>query len=134
MKTFTLDSNIIDISAAREADMICFCPKQSDLLACRSAWREVLIDALRRDVPISAIIEGYDGFLLPNEHDSICELLSYVGFIFLDSKTAEIFLTDPIYDPEEVLRAIHKRFGVCSVILTDKNLTFDGEKISNLEA
>ncbi len=133
MKTFTLDSNIIDMDAAREADMICFCPKQSDLLACRSAWREVLIDALRRDIPITAIIEGYDGFLLPNEHDSICELLSYVSFVFLDSKAAEIFLSEPIYDPGEVLRAIHKRFGVCSVALTDKNLAFDGERITPLE-
>ncbi len=134
MKAFTLDSNIIDMNAAHEADMICFCPKQNDLTVCRTVWREVLIGALRRDVPISAIIEGLDGCLLPNEYDSICELLSYVSFIFLDSETAEIFLTEPTYDPDEVLRAIHKRFGVCSVVLTDKNLAFDGEKISNLEA
>ncbi len=133
MKTFTLDSNIINISAAREADMICFCPKQSKLNAFRAAWREVLIDALRRDIPVTAILEDFDGVLMPKEYDSICELLSYVSFIFLDSETAGIFLNEPRYDPEEILRSIHKRFGVCSVGLTDKNLAFDGEKITNLE-
>ncbi len=132
MKTFTLDSNIIDMDAAREADMICFCPKQSDLLSCRALWRGVLIDALRRDIPITAILEGFDNCLLPREYDSICELLSYVSFVFLDSKTAEIFLKEPMHCSEEVLREIHKRFGVCSAALTDKNLAFDGERITQM--
>ncbi|MGM9642449.1 MAG: hypothetical protein ACI3XI_04485 [Eubacteriales bacterium] len=133
MKTFTLDANIMNIDAAREADMICFCPKQSKLLPCRAVWREVLIDALRRDVPVSAILEGFDGCLLPNEYDALCELLSYVSFIFLDSGTAALFLPEGVCEPEDMLRAIHNRFGVCSVGLTDRNLAFDGEKTTPME-
>lgn len=130
MKTFTLDSNIINLEGAREADMICFCPKQDDLLPCRAAWREVLIDALRRDIPITAIVKNFDGAMTMSEKDSILELLSYVSFIFLDSDSASIFLKEEKDSPEEVLRAIHKRFGVCSVILTDEGLAFDGERIT----
>ena len=94
-----------------------------------------LIDALRRDIPISAIIKNFDSFLDHDEYDSICELLSYVSFIFIDSRSAELFLKekDEDYDEEEILRAIHKRFGVTSVILTDVRLAFDGEKITPFE-
>lgn len=137
MKTFTLDANIMNYEAipaeAREADIICFCPKESDLLPCRAAWREVLIDALRRDIPITAIIEGFDGMMTPSEKDSLLEMLSYVSFIFLDSGSAELLLKEPKDDAEEVLRYIHKRFGVCSVVLTDEGLAFDGEKITEWE-
>ena len=66
------------------------------------------------------------------EYDALCEALSYVSFIFTDSNTAEIFLKEPTFDPEEMLRAIHKRFGVLSVILTDEGLAFDGERITEL--
>lgn len=133
MKTFTLDANIINLEDARGADMICFCPKQDDLLTCRAAWRETLIDALRRDIPITAIVTNFDGSMTMSEKDSICELLSYVSFIFLDSDSASLFLKEEKDSPEEVLRAIHKRFGVCSVILTDEGLAFDGEKITPFE-
>ena len=135
MKTFTLDSNIINLEGSLEADMICFVPSAESLISCRSAWRRVLIDALRRDVPISAILNGFGGFLEPEQYDSLCELLSYVSFIFTDSRSAELFLKekDEDYDEEEILRAIHKRFGVTSVILTDADLAFDGEKITPFE-
>lgn len=133
MKTFALDENIMNIDAAREADMVCFYPKQRDLLACRAVWREVLIDALRRDVPVSAILEGFDGCLMPNEYDTLCELLSYVSFIFLDSETAQLFAPRDVHEPEKLLRAIHTRFGVCSVGLTDYNLAYDGERITPME-
>ena len=62
--------------------------------------------------------------------DALCEALSYVSFIFTDSSSAEIFLKEPTFDPEEILRTIHKRFGVLSVILTDEGLAFDGERIT----
>ena len=130
MKTFTLDANIMNLEGAADADMICFVPTEESLLPCRAAWRGVLIDALRRDVPITAIIKGFDGALMPAEYDSLCEALSYVSFIFTDSRSAELFLKEPTYDPEEILRAIHKRFGVLSVILTDEGLAFDGERIT----
>ena len=130
MKTFTLDANIINLEGAADADMICFVPTESALLPCREAWRSALIDALRRDVPITAIVKGFDGVLMPEEYDALCEALSYVSFIFVDSSSAEIFLKEPTDDPEAVLRAIHKRFGVLSVILTDEGLAFDGEKIT----
>ncbi len=137
MKTFTLDANIMNFEGipaeASEADIICFCPKQDDLLSCRAAWREILIDALRRDIPITAVLKGFDEFMMPTEKDALCEMLSYVSFIFLDSDTAELFLKEPKDDPEEVLRAIHKRFGICSVVLTDEGLAFDGEKITPME-
>jgi sugar/nucleoside kinase (ribokinase family) len=130
MKTFTLDANIINLEGAADADMICFVPTESALLPCRAAWRSALIDALRRDVPITAIVKGFDGVLMPEEYDALCEALSYVSFIFVDSRSAEIFLKEPTDDPEAVLRAILKRFGVLSVILTDEGLAFDGEKIT----
>ena len=137
MNTFTLDANIMNFegipAGAREADIICFCPKQDDLLPCRAAWRNVLIDALRRDVPITAIIENFDGMMTPNEKDALLEMLSYVSFIFVDSDSAEILQKEPKESSEEVLRYIHKRFGVCSVILTDEGLAFDGEKITEWE-
>ena len=132
MKTFTLDANIMDIEGAADADMICFVPTESALLPCRAAWRVVLIDALRRDVPVTAIVKGFDGTLMPAEYDALCEALSYVSFIFTDSRSAELFLKEPTFDPEEMLRAIHKRFGVLSVILTDEGLAFDGERITEL--
>ena len=130
MKTFTLDANIINLEGAADADMICFVPTEAALLTCREAWREVLIAALRRDVPISAIVKGFDGVLMPNEYDALCEALSYVSFIFIDSRSAEIFLKEPTDEPEAILKSIHKRFGVCSVILTDAALAFDGERIT----
>ena len=130
MKTFTLDANIMNLEGAADADMICFVPTEEALLPCRAAWRGVLIDALRRDVPITAIVKDFDGALMPAEYDALCEALSYVSFIFTDSRTAELFLKEPSYDPEEILRAIHKRFGTCSVILTDEGLAFDGERIT----
>lgn len=137
MNTFTLDANIIKFEGipaeASEADIVCFCPKQDDLLTCRAAWRAVLIDALRRDIPITAIIEGFDGMMTPSEKDALFEMLSYVSFIFVDSDSAEILQKEPKETPEEVLRCIHKRFGVCSVILTDEGLAFDGEKITEWE-
>ena len=135
MKTFTLDSNIMNLEGAREADLICFIPTVESLVSCRSVWREVLIDALRRDIPISAVIKDIGNFLDPNQYDSLCEMLSYVNFIFTDSRSAEIFLKEKEddYDDEEILRAIHKRFGVTSVILTDVGLAFDGEKITPFE-
>lgn len=132
MKTFTLDANIMDLGGAADADMICFVPTESALLPCRAAWREILIDALRRDVPVTAIVKGFDGTLMPAEYDALCEALSYVSFIFTDSRSAELFLKEPTLDPEEILRAIHKRFGVLSVILTDEGLAFDGERITEL--
>ena len=131
MKTFTLDANIMNLESARDADMICFVPTESALLPCRADWRGVLIDALRRDVPVTAIVKGFDGVLMPEQYDALCELLSYVSFIFTDSRSAELFLKEPTFDAEEILRKIHKRFGVCSVILTDEGLAFDGEKITN---
>lgn len=137
MKTFNLDANIMNYEGipeeAREADIICFCPKQDDLLTCRAAWREVLIDSLRRDIPITAIVEDFDGMMSPSEKDALCEMLSYVSFLFLDSDTAELFLKEPKDSAEEVLRSIHKRFGVCSVVLTDEGLAFDDEKITEWE-
>ena len=132
MKTFTLGANIMDLEGAADADMICFVPTESALLPCRAAWRVVLIDALRRDVPVTAIVKGFDGTLMPAEYDALCEALSYVSFIFTDSRSAELFLKEPTFDPEEMLRAIHKRFGVLSVILTDEGLAFDGERITEL--
>ena len=131
MKTFTLESNILNLEGAADADMICFLPTEDALLRCRAAWREVLIDALRRDVPITAILRDFDGTLMPEEYDALCEALSYVSFIFTDSRSAELFLKEQAFDAEEILRKIHKRFGVCSVILTDEGLAFDGEKITN---
>ena len=133
MKTFTLDSNIINFEGASDADMICFVPTAESLVRCRSAWRRVLIDALRRDVPISAILNGFGSFLEPEQYDSLCELLSYVSFIFTDSRSAELFVKEDVYENEEILRAIHKRFGVTSVILTDADLAFDGENITPFE-
>ena len=137
MNTFTLDANIIKSEGipaeAKNADIVCFCPKQGDLLPCRAAWRDVLIDALRRDVPITAILEDFDGMMTPSEKDALLEMLSYVRFIFVDSDPAEILQKEPKETPEEVLRYIHKRFGVCSVILTDEGLAFDGEKITEWE-
>ena len=133
MKTFTLDANIINFEGAADADMICFVPTPESLISCRPAWRTVLIDALRRDVPISAIIKDLGGFLEPNEYDSLCEMLSYVSFIFTDSRSAELFVKDDVYENEEILRAIHKRFGVTSVVLTDSGLAYDGEKITPFE-
>lgn len=130
MKTFTLDANIMNLESARCADMICFIPTEEALLPCRDAWRSVLIDALRCNVPITAIVKGFDGMLMRSAYDALCEMLSYVSFIFTDSRSAEIFLKAPTDDPEAILRAIHKRFGVCSVILTDEGLAFDGEKIT----
>ena len=130
MKTFTLDANIMNLEGAADADMICFVPTESSLLPCREAWREVLISALRRNVPITAIVKGFDGVLMPEEHDALCEALSYVSFIFVDSRSAELFLKEPTDAPDAILRAIHKRFGVLSVIMTDEGLAFDGEKIS----
>ena len=130
MKTFTLDANIMNLEGAADADMICFVPTEESLLPCRAAWRSVLIDALRRDVPITAIVKGFDGSLMPAEYDALCEARSYVSFIFTDSSSAEIFLKEPTFDPEEMLRTIHKRFGVLSVILTDEGLAFDGERIT----
>lgn len=130
MKTFTLDANIMNLEGARDADMICFVPTEAALLPCRAAWREVLIDALRRDVPITAIVKGFDGVLMPTEYDALCEALSYVSFIFTDTPSAELFLKEPTDDAEEILRKIHKRFGVCSVVLTDAALAFDGERIT----
>ena len=131
MKTFTLDANIMNLESARDADMICFVPTEESLLPCREAWRGVLIDALRRDVPVTAIVKGFDGALMSEQYDAICESLSYVSFIFTDSRSAELFLKEPTFDAEGMLRKIHKRFGVCSVILTDEGLAFDGEKITN---
>ncbi len=131
MKTFTLDANIMNLERARDADMICFVPTEESLLSCRADWRGVLIDALRRDVPVTAIVKGFDGVLMPEQYDALCELLSYVSFIFTDSRSAELFLKEQAFDAEEILRKIHKRFGVCSVILTDEGLAFDGEKITN---
>ena len=133
MKTFTLDANIMNFEGAADADMICFVPTAEALVSCRSAWRTILIDALRRDVPISAIIKDLGGFLEPNEYDSLCEMLTYVSFIFTDSRSAELFVKDDVYENEEILRAIHKRFGVTSVILTDAGLAYDGEKITPFE-
>ena len=133
MKTFTLDSNIINFEGASDADMICFVPTAESLVRCRSAWRRVLIDALRRDVPISAILNGFGGFLEPEQYDSLCEMLSYVSFIFTDSRSAELFVKEDVYENEEILRAIHKRFGVTSVVLTDAHLAYDGEKITPFE-
>ena len=131
MKTFTLDSNIMNLEDSLDADMICFVPTEESLLPCRAAWRGVLIDALRRDVPVTAIVKGFDGALMSEQYDALCESLSYVSFIFTDSRSAELFLKEPTFDAEEILRKIHKRFGVCSVILTDEGLAFDGEKITN---
>ena len=133
MKTFTLDANIINFEGASDADMICFVPTAESLVRCRSAWRRVLIDALRRDVPISAILNGFGGFLEPEQYDSLCEMLSYVSFIFTDSRSAELFVKEDGYENEEILRAIHKRFGVTSVVLTDAHLAYDGEKITPFE-
>ena len=135
MKTFTLDSNIMNPEEAREADMICFCPTREALVPCRAVWRSTLIDARRRDVPITAIVGGFVSPLEPEEYDSVCEMLSYVNFIFIDSRSAEIFLKEKEedYDDGEILRAIHKRFGVLSVVLTDTALAFDGEKITPFE-
>ena len=133
MKTFTLDANIMNLEGSRDADMICFVPTAESLVRCRSAWRRVLIDALRRDVPISAILNGFGSFLDPEQYDSLCELLSYVSFIFTDSRSAELFVKEDVYENEEILRAIHKRFGVTSVILTDAGLAYDGEKITPFE-
>ena len=133
MKTFTLDSNIINPEDARGADMICFVPTVESLVPCRAAWREVLIDALRRDVPITAIIKDLGEALVPEQYDSICEMLSYVSFIFIDTRSAELFIKEDIYEDEAILRAIHKRFGVSGVILTDARLAFDGEKITPFE-
>ena len=130
MKTFTLDANIMNLESARDADMICFVPTEESLLPCRAAWRGVLIDALRRDVPVTAIVKDFDGALMPEQYDALCESLSYVSFIFTDSSSAEIFLKEPTFNPEEMLRTIHKRFGVLSVILTDEGLAFDGERIT----
>ncbi len=133
MKTFTLDANIIDLEGARGADMICFVPDAGSLIKCRSAWRDTLIDALRRDVPITAIIKNFDCSMTMTEKDALCELLSYVSFIFTDSRSAELFVKEDVYENEDILRAIHKRFGVCSVVLTDEGLAFDGEKITPFE-
>ena len=133
MKTFTLDANIINLEDARGADMICFVPTVGSLIGCRSTWRKVLIDALRRDIPITAVIEGFVRPLEPAEYDSICEMLSYVSFIFIDSPSAELFVKEDVFEDEAILRAIHKRFGVTSVVLTDASLAFDGEKITPLE-
>ena len=135
MKTFTLDSNIMNLEDSRDADMICFVPTAESLVRCRSAWRRVLIDALRRDVPISAILNGFGSFLDPEQYDSLCEMLSYVSFIFTDSRSAELFLKEKEddYTDEETLRAIAKRFGVTSVVLTDAHLAYDGEKITPFE-
>ena len=133
MKTFTLDANIIDLEGAAAADMICFTPTPESLLPCRAAWRGVLIDALRRDVPVTAVVEGFDLTLMPNERDALFELLSYVSFIFVDSGSAEVLQKEPDDDPEAVLKYIQKRFGVSSVVLTDASLAFDGEKITPLE-
>jgi hypothetical protein len=121
----------MNLESARDADMICFVPTEESLLSCRADWRGVLIDALRRDVPVTAIVKGFDGVLMPEQYDALCELLSYVSFIFTDSRSAELFLKEQAFDAEEILRKIHKRFGVCSVILTDEGLAFDGEKITN---
>jgi hypothetical protein len=125
----------MNLEDSRDADMICFMPTAESLIRCRSAFRTVLIDALRRDIPISAIIENLGSFLLPEQYDSLCEMLTYDSFIFTDSRSAEIFLKEKEddYDDEEILRAIHKRFGVTSVILTDASLAFDGEKITPFE-
>ena len=135
MKTFTLDSNIMNLEDSRDADMICFVPTAESLVRCRSAWRAILIDALRHDVPISAILNGFGGFLDPEQYDSLCEMLSYVSFIFTDSRSAELFLKEKEddYTDEETLRAIAKRFGVTSVVLTDAHLAYDGEKITPFE-
>lgn len=133
MKTLYINSNTVDIRAAREADMICFCPEPEALLPCRSAWRECLISALRRDIPIAAVLRGFDGSPAQRERDVLCELLSYVSFIFLDSRSASLFLSAEDNEPDAVLRAIHKRFGVCAVILTDEGLAFDGERITPFE-
>ncbi len=133
MKTFTLDSNIMNLEEARGADMICFYPTRDSLISCRAVWRETLIDALRRDVPITAIIKDLGGVLVPEQYDSICEMLSYVSFIFIDTRSAERFIKEDIYEDEAILRAIHKRFGVTSVILTDTSLAFNGEKITLFE-
>ena len=130
MKTFTLDANIIDLEGAAVADMICFVPTPESLLPCRAVWRGVLIDALRRDLPITAILKGFDGMMMPNEKDALFELLSYVSFIFADSGSAEVLQKEPKDSPDEVLRYIHKRFGVTSVVLTDEGLAFDGEHIT----
>ena len=131
MKTFTLDANIMNLESARDADMICFVPTEESLLPCRAAWREVLIDTLRRDVPVTAIVKGFDAALMSEQYDALCEALSYVSFIFTDSRSAELFLKEPTFDAEEILRKLHKRFGVLSVVLTDEGLAFDGEKITN---
>jgi len=135
MKTFTLDANIMNLEGAPDADLICFIPTAESLISCRSAWRTVLIDALRRDIPISAIIKDLDNSLDRDEYDSICEMLSYVSFIFTDTRSAELFLKEKEedYTDEEILRAIHKRFGVTSVVLTDARIAFDGEKITPFE-
>ena len=135
MKTFTLDANIMNLGGAPDADLICFIPTAESLISCRSAWRTVLIDALRRDIPISAIIKDLDNSLDRDEYDSICEMLSYVSFIFTDTRSAELFLKEKEedYTDEEILRAIHKRFGVTSVVLTDARIAFDGEKITPFE-
>ena len=113
--------------------MICFIPTAGSLIRCRSAWREVLIDALRRDIPITAVIEGFVSPLEPAEYDSVCEMLSYVSFIFIDSPSAELFVKEDVFEDEAILRAIHKRFGVTSVVLTDASLALDGEKITPFE-
>jgi hypothetical protein len=139
MNTFILDSNILNCDSvpakAKEADIICFCPKRDDILSARCAYRQVLIDALRRDIPITAALSSghsFDSSLTLNERDALCELLSYVSFLFADDDLLASIFGEEIFETtaEENIKRLYKRFGFCSVVLTDAAIAYDGEKIT----
>ena len=139
MNTFTLDANIINCDAipagAQNADIICFCPQRADILLARDGYRRVLIDALRRDIPITAALtsdHSFDASLSLSERDALCELLSYVSFLFADDNALAAICGESVFEhtAEENVKNLHTRFGLCSVILTDAALAYDGEKIT----
>lgn len=90
--------------------------------------------------------------------DSLCELLSYCTFLFTDTDTAAFIgeipdadaLThgdgnsdddangdaDDDSDPEaeQILRRLTARFGFTASVLTDREISFDGEKFSRFPA
>lgn len=139
MNTFTLDVNIINCDgipmAAAEADIICFCPKRNDILTAREGYRRILIDALRRNVPVTVALSSehfFDASVTPTERDALCELLSYVSFLFADDDALAAICGESVFEvsAEEAAKKLLVRFGLCSVILTDANIAYNGEKIT----
>lgn len=156
MQTFVLDRDHAGTDLPGGVSIVDFRPGKEDLIPCRAAYRACLLSACRRNIPINVTVCGFPPCHVGDRdlRDALCELLSYCTFLFTDTDTAafmgEMPDTDALThgdgnsdddtnggadgdsDPEaeQILRRLTTRFGFTASVLTDREISFDGEKFS----